>query len=282
MKIKIKNLFVIFLVIFIFGCGYVPVRIPFILSGNYYQKQSIREDRLRILSWNIHKEVNDINWENDFIKIVRDNKNPNIILLQEVRLEKNIIEILKDDLEMGWEFAPNLYQEKYGAYSGVLTASSIKPTMVKPALSNGTEPFTKTRKPVLFTKYNLGLASFELLVVNIHGIDFKIDLDEFKDQISYVAGAVMEHDGPVIMAGDFNTWSEDRLKHLYKIVKELELVKIKFGSKSDYVKTIFGNPLDHIFISKEKLEVVKGSQDVILDIKSSDHYPLFVELRIRQ
>ncbi len=282
MKTKIKNLFVIFLVIFIFGCGHVPVRTPFILSGNYYQKQSIREDRLRILSWNIHKEVNDINWENDFIKIVRDNKNPNIILLQEVRLEKNIIEILKDDLEMGWEFAPNLYQEKYGAYSGVLTASSIKPTMVKPALSNGTEPFTKTRKPVLFTKYNLGLASFELLVVNIHGINFKVDLDEFKDQISYVAGAVMEHDGPVIMAGDFNTWSEDRLKHLYKIVKELELVKIKFGSKSDYVKTIFGNPLDHIFISKEKLEVVKGSQDVILDIKSSDHYPLFVELRIRQ
>ena len=234
------------------------------------------------LSWNIHKEVNDVNWKNDFIKIVRDNKNPNIILLQEVSLEMNIIEILKDDLEMGWEFAPNLYQEKYGAYSGVLTASSIKPTMVKPALSNGTEPFTKTRKAVLFTKYNLGLASFELLVVNIHGINFKIDLDEFKDQISYVAGAVMEHDGPVIMAGDFNTWSEDRLKHLYKIVKELELVKIKFGSKSDYVKTIFGNPLDHIFISKEKLEVVKGSQDVILDIKSSDHYPLFVELRIRQ
>ena len=280
---KRKYLIVIFLVISICGCGYIPIRTPFILSGNYYhQEPSINEDRIRILSWNIHKEVNDPNWKKDFVEIVRANdKKPNIILLQEVRLEKNIIEILKDDLKLGWEFSPNLYQGKYDAYSGVLTASYIKPTVVKSVLSNGTEPFTKTPKTVLFTKYDLGLASLELLVVNIHGINFKIDLDEFKEQIRYLAEVVKKHDGPVIMAGDFNTWSEDRLDHLSKLVEEMELVKIEFGSKADYVETMFCNPLDHIFISKEELEVVKGSQDVIVDIKSSDHSPLFVELRIR-
>lgn len=62
----------------------------------------------------------------------------------------------------------------------------------------------------------------------------------------------------------------------------MKLEKIAFGSETDYIATRFGNPLDHIFISREKLEVVKDSQNVIEDIRSSDHSPLFVELMIRQ
>jgi endonuclease/exonuclease/phosphatase (EEP) superfamily protein YafD len=280
---KTKYLLSIILFISISGCGYIPVRTPFILSGDYYQSRSINDERIRILSWNIHKGVDEENWKKDFIKIVRDNiKNPNIILLQEVRLETNMIRILKEDLKMGWEFSPNLYQEEYDAYSGVLTASCIKPTMVKSALSSGVEPFTKTPKPVLFTKYSLGFETFELLVINIHGINYKLGLDEYKEQLRYIAGFVMGHNGPVIMAGDFNTWSRDRLEHLDKVIKELELVKVPFGSKSDHIETMFGNPLDHFFISKEKLEVVEGSQDVMADINSSDHKPLFVEIRLRQ
>jgi len=280
---KTKYLLFILLFISISGCGYTPVRTPFIIRGDYYQARSISDDSLRILSWNIHKEVDKENWKKDFLKIVRDNKKkPNIILLQEVRLETNMIRILKEDVKMGWEFSPNLYQEEYDAYSGVLTASYIKPAMVKPALSSGVEPFTKTPKPVLFTKYSFDSESFELLVVNIHVINYKLGLDEFKEQLRYIAEFVMGHDGPVIMAGDFNTWSEDRLQHLDKVIKEMGLIKITLGSKSNHVETMFGNSLDHIFISKEKLEVVEGSQDVMADINSSDHKPLYVEVKIRR
>jgi endonuclease/exonuclease/phosphatase (EEP) superfamily protein YafD len=281
MKIKIK-IVLFFLKICISGCGYIPVHTPFAISGNNYEEYSINSnDVLRILNWNIHKKIDSDNWKNDFIKIVIRDKKPNIILLQEVRLGEDIVNIFKNDLKMGWEFSPNLYQVKYDAYSGVLTASYVKPTMVQPALSNGTEPFTKTPKSILFTKYNIGTKSSELLIVNIHGINFKIGLDEFKEQIRFVAEAIIQHDGPVIMSGDFNTWRKDRLKHLEKMTNELNMVKIDFGAKSDNIKTKFSNPLDHIFISK-KLQVVKGSQDVIVDINSSDHSPLFVELKIRQ
>lgn len=280
---KTKYLLFILLFIFISGCGYIPVRTPFVIRGDYYQARSISDDRLRILSWNIHKEVDKENWKKEFIKIIRDNnKTPNIILLQEVRLETNMTRILKEDVKMGWEFSPNLYQEEHEAYSGVLTASYIKPAMVKSALSSGVEPFTKTPKPVLFTKYSLDFESFELLIVNIHLINYKLGLDEFKEQLGYTAEFVKGHDGPVIMAGDFNTWSEDRLEHLDKVIEELDLVKITFGSKSEHIETMFGNALDHIFISKEKLEVVEGSQDVMADINSSDHKPLFVEVKIRR
>jgi endonuclease/exonuclease/phosphatase (EEP) superfamily protein YafD len=278
---KTKILCVVFISVSIVACGYIPVRTPFTLSDDSYDKEANINDSIRILNWNIHKEGNLSEWKKVITHIVKDKK-PDFILLQEVRLDGKFGDFISKDLKYGWEFSPNLYQGKYDAYSGVLTASHIKPKMVESALSNETELFSKIQKTVLFTKYPIGSPSLELLVVNIHGININIDLDGFKEQIRYIAEVVMRHDGPVILAGDFNTWKEARLDHLSKLVKEMELVKIDFGSNADYVETMFGNPLDHIFISKEKLEVIKGSQDVIVDIKSSDHSPLFVELRIRQ
>ena len=281
MNMKTKILCVVFISVSIVACGYIPVRTPFTLSDDSYDKEANINDSIRILNWNIHKEGNLSEWKKVITHIVKDKK-PDFILLQEVRLDGKVGDFISKDLKYGWEFSPNLYQGRYDAYSGVLTASHIKPKMVESALSNGTELFSKIQKTVLFTKYPIGSPSLELLVVNIHGININIDLDGFKEQIRYIAEVVMRHDGPVILAGDFNTWREARLDHLSKLVKEMELVKIDFGSNADYVETMFGNPLDHIFISKEKLEVIKGSQDVIVDIKSSDHSPLFVELRIRQ
>ena len=278
---KTKILCVVFISVSIVACGYIPVRTPFTLSDDSYDKEANINESIRILNWNIHKEGNLSEWKKVITRIVKDKK-PDFILLQEVRLDGKVGDFISKDLKYGWEFSPNLYQGKYDAYSGVLTASHIKPKMVESALSNGTELFSKIQKTVLFTKYPIGSPSLELLVVNIHGININIDLDGFKEQIRYIAEVVVRHDGPVILAGDFNTWKEARLDHLSKLVKEMELVKIDFGSNADYVETMFGNPLDHIFISKEKLEVIKGSQDVIVDIKSSDHSPLFVELRIRQ
>lgn len=277
---KPTPLFLIFLFITMAGCGYTPVRKPFVINNDSYRAGTIINDRLRILSWNIHKMVGDEHWQNDFITIVRDTKKPDIILLQEVRFESDMSRILRDDLTMGWEFTPNLYQKKYKAWSGVLTASRIKPTLVKPFLSTVVEPFVKTPKPVLFTKYSLGPDSLELLVVNIHGINFKFTLADFKEQLKRVALFVSGHDGPVIMGGDFNTWSTGRIECLEKHASEMGLAAVSFGSESDTIESVFGNALDHIYISTDTLKVVEGSQDVIEAVNSSDHKPLFVELRI--
>lgn len=281
MSMKIKFLCVVFISVSIAACGYIPVSTPFTLSDDSYDKNAKINDSIRILNWNIHKEGNRSEWRNIITHIVND-KEPDFILLQEVRLDGNVGDFISKDLKYGWAFSPNVYQGKYDAYSGVLTASHIKPKMVESALSNETELFSTIKKTVLFTKYPIGSPSSELLIVNVHGININIDLDGFKEQIRYIAEVVMRHDGPVILAGDFNTWREARLDHLSKLVEEMELVIVDFAPNADYIGTMFGNPLDHIFISKEELEVIKGSQDVMMDIKSSDHTPLFVELRIKQ
>jgi len=208
-------------------------------------------------------------------------KGPNIILLQEVRLDNHVRNILSNQLKYGWEFSPNTYQAKYDAYSGVLTASYAKPTMVDSALSNGLEPFSNTPKTTLFTKYALSFTPLELLLVNIHGINFQIKADKFKEQLRFVTEVVRRHDGPVIMAGDFNTWNKYRLNHLNQVVKEMGLTEIDFNSKPTYREAVFGIPLNHIFYKESHLKVVEGSEYIFVNVESSDHESFFVEFEMQ-
>ncbi|MCK5759703.1 MAG: endonuclease/exonuclease/phosphatase family protein [Candidatus Delongbacteria bacterium] len=273
-------IFVLLAIILLSGCGYAPVRIPFVVSGNNYKIQFLKNDTIRVLCWNVYKENNEAECQDEFKKII-DSKNPNIILLQEFIHKEGNDKFFSKDIKPGYEFAPNTYIEKYDAYSGVLTASSIKPVGVNSMLSNGLEPITDTSKIVLFTKYALNSSNKELLVVNVHAINFEISNNNFKEQLQNISKIVVEHDGPIIVAGDFNTWSQTRYSYLEEIIKGMNLIKIDFGSQSDDVTCSFGNPLDHIFYSENELELIEGSADVIDNIESSDHLPLFIELKVR-
>ena len=261
------------------ACGFNPVRSSFTLSDNSYYNEVAFNDSIKILNWNIHKEGNTRDWEIAIARIVED-KDPDFLLLQEVRLEAEVGSFISEDLQYGWEFSPNVYQGQYGAYSGVLTASNIKPKTVESALTKKTELFSEIKKTLLLAKYSVGSPASELLLINIHAINFNIGLDGFKEQMRCIAEAITEHNGPVIVAGDFNTWRQDRLDILNELALDMKLEKVDFGSDADNIMTVFGNTLDHIFISKDRLEVVNGSQDV-LAVKPSDHSPLFVELRIK-
>lgn len=277
---KTKTLLGIVISLAFASCGFNPVRSSFILSDNSYDNEAAFNNSISILNWNIHKEGNTREWKKAIARIVED-KDPDFLLLQEVRLDGEVGNFISENLQYGWEFSPNVYQSRYGAYSGVLTASNIKPKTVESALSKKTELFSEIKKTLLIAKYPVSDTSTELLVINIHAINFNIRLDGYKEQMRCIAGAIMEHDGPVILAGDFNTWSEARLNLLNKLAGDMKLEKVNFGPEADDITAVFGNSLDHIFICKERLEVVHGSQDVIANIEPSDHSPLFVELRIK-
>ncbi|NOR45351.1 MAG: endonuclease/exonuclease/phosphatase family protein [Candidatus Delongbacteria bacterium] len=275
-----KYLFILIIIVLLSGCGYIPVNTPFIVSDDSYEKELLDNDTIRVLSWNVYKENNETEWAKEFKTIVNIKK-PNIILLQEFILDTNMVASFSECSKLGYEFAPNTYIKKYKAHSGVLTASSIKPIMVNSVFSNGLEPITKTPKVILFTKYTLSSSNKYLLVANVHAINFEISNNKFEDQLQNMSKIVIAHDGPVIVAGDFNTWSESRYEYLNEMTKKNGLTKIDFGSKSDNITCSFGNPLDHIFYSENDLELIKKSSDVIDNIESSDHLPLFIELIVR-
>jgi endonuclease/exonuclease/phosphatase (EEP) superfamily protein YafD len=260
------------------ACDYSAVRIPFHLSGGNYTEASISSETIKVLNWNIHKETGESNWQRDFTAILQDKK-PDIVLLQEVRLSASHTSAFLTESNLGWAFAPNVYQSKYDAYSGVLIASTVKPKLIKASLSNGLEPITSTPKAMLFTSYQLEDKNVDILVVNVHGLNFQISADKFKAQLRYIMEFLVRHEGPVIMAGDFNSWNDARLVHLRRVTQAAGLASVAY--KAEAITSRFGNPLDHIFYKAADFDVVAETPAVLENIESSDHRALFVALRLK-
>jgi endonuclease/exonuclease/phosphatase (EEP) superfamily protein YafD len=266
-----------FFLILMAACGYAPVEKAFTISGDTYRKKVMDPSSIRVLNWNIHKEGNQAEWRKEFRRIVAE-KNPHIITFQEARLENGFKAFFDEDLRIGWAFSPNTFQEKYEAYCGVMTAAHSKPDAVMALLSEGFEPITRTPKAALFTRYDLGPDHPSLLVVNVHGINFKIGLDDFRDQLVEIFDRIADHRGPVVLAGDFNTWRDRRLDFLAESAEAAGLAAVDFSPETHRIESRSDNPLDHIFYSRDLLSPKIGSPDVLEEVTTSDHRPLYVEL----
>mgnify|MGYP002725534711 CR=1 FL=1 len=277
-----KGFVLLTLIIIISSCGLIPAR-GIIKEGDTFSTTSLNDSSIKMLVWNIHKEGNSRDWIEDYDKIYKDIK-PDIIILQEARLNTGLKHALKTGKEMGWIFSSNIEERNHDTYSGVLTASKARPSEQYSITTEGLEPIFKTPKTSLITTYKLSPSNKLLLVVNIHGINMT-NLEKFKAQLFKIANEISEHSGPIIFAGDFNTRNEDRLSFLYRELKDkldLEAVPFTKKDKKEIKRFIFSPiPLDHIFYNNKELELKQGSPDVLETIKSSDHKPLFVEFKVR-
>ena len=83
------------------------------------------------------------------------------------------------------------------------------------------------------------------------------------------------HHGPVILAGDFNTWSDARDRVVVKIAARLGLTELRFGL--DQRSTFIGRHVDHIFVRGLQLIDIRA-----IPVTSSDHNPIEVTMRIAQ
>jgi endonuclease/exonuclease/phosphatase (EEP) superfamily protein YafD len=157
-----------------------------------------------------------------------------------------------------------------GEWTGVSTMSRWQPFESVPLRSPGSEPFTGTPKMSLISKYKI--AGTELWIVNLHGLNFDITHGDFKDQIDDVIRKISVHAGPMIFAGDFNTWSKSRMEHLFHRTSELGLTRAPLESPMG----IFNATLDHIFFRGINIK----STQLRTDIQSSDHLPLEIQFEL--
>ncbi len=278
-----KNFILLILIIFISSCGLIPAR-GIIKEENTFSSQPLNDSSIKVLVWNIHKEGNSRDWVEDYHKIYKDKK-PDIIVLQEARLNTGLKHALKTSKEMGWIFSPNIEERNHNTYSGVLTASKAKPSEQYSITTEGLEPIFKTPKTTLMTTYKLSPSNKLLLLVNIHGL-VMTNLEKYKAQIFEIVDTISGHDGPIIFAGDFNTRNKERSSFLLRELKDklgLETVPFTKEDKKGIKRFFFSPiPLDRIFYSSKELELKKDSPDVLETIKSSDHKPLFVEFKVRK
>jgi endonuclease/exonuclease/phosphatase (EEP) superfamily protein YafD len=244
------------------------------IEKNHPRPSALNNNSLKVLSWNIAKNNHLPSWTKDFLAIV-ERYQPDKIFLQEVRLCAKVREI-PELKEMGWSFAPNFIDSFDSTYSGVLIATKAKLLNSKALITKHCEPITKTPKVSLIAEYYLSEESESLLAVNTHLINF-VELDKFKAQLEEVESILSEHQGAIILSGDFNTWNRSRWLLLLEMTTRLSLKPVSFnpGDIKKIKNFLLSPPLDYIFYRGFKQKPLTAR--VIDNISSSDHNPLLVE-----
>ena len=219
---------------------------------------------IHVLVWNIHKEV-DPGWQPDLSGFAATN---DVMLLQETALHPSLSAILHN-AGLRWVMASSFIYD--ASDYGVLTASRIPP--VASCTQRMLEPLLRIPKSTVIAWLPITGMSETLAIVNIHGINFDPLIDSYRDQLKAVAEVLDKHDGPIIFAGDFNTWSDARDIVVAETADRLGVTELPL--RDDRRAVFFGHHLDHIFV--RGLDVVKVTA---IPVTSSDHNPLLITLRI--
>lgn len=216
---------------------------------------------IEVINWNIHKG-NDPDWMSDLRPMAAGS---DLMIFQEVSFNSDAW----DGLARGRHrsFAPG-YRTS-GLLTGVMTLSSATPLMQCNLIIR--EPWLRSPKATVITEYGLTDTEETLLVINIHAVNFTFGVSDFTEQLSRALDVVDEHDGPVLLSGDFNTWHARRERILQEMADGLGLERLEYDE--DHRRRAFGLPLDHIYV--RGLRVIDATTS---DVDSSDHNPMSARL----
>ena len=223
----------------------------------------LRGERIQVLSWNIQKNSGPQLRE----ELRRLALGADLVLLQEAILEAPWEALLKGNYQA--VFSPGYRTGKYR--SGVLTISAVSATG-HCSLSHR-EPWLSTPKATNISRYPILGQTRQLLVVNLHGVNFSFGGYSLAVQLNDTGSLVEKHRGPVIFAGDFNTWSEARMAKVEAVIKRLKLRPLTYPD--DRRSRVFGQALDHIFV--RGLRVIKAGA---VPSGASDHSPVHATLAL--
>lgn len=214
------------------------------------------KETLKIIVWNIYKG-----------ELFSDKPLPfslqdyDFSLIQE-ETKANLLSQMK---KPGWNyFLPTFSNGEMT--TGLSTYSRYEATQTKGHHTSFSEPFIITPKGVLITDFGT------LRIINVHSLNF-VPYEEWKYELDKVFKETTNHQW-IILAGDFNTWSEERLTYLKEQAKKHELKEVIFKGEKEKTKTL-GNPLDHVFAKGFKL---RDSQIIPME-NYSDHHALEVTLQ---
>lgn len=225
------------------------------------ETRQLQTEKIRLFNWNSYKGKID-GWLSDFSAL---SNQYDLVLLQEAYLSNDLLDFLRET-DWNWDISTTFKYKKI--QTGVLTASRVSPNLH--CSFQMLEPWLRTPKAVLISRYDLSGTDEKLVVANVHLINFTFDIWAFKGQLDRLKSILTKHKGPMIVAGDFNTWSDKRLDFVLKLMEELRMQPVIFTE--DERSEVLGNKVDHIFYRKLEVSMAKG-----IDTKTSDHNPMLVE-----
>jgi len=219
---------------------------------------------IRIFTWNIHKQA-DAGWPSDLRAL---SEHADLLLLQEAVLDPTLRGLI-DGLDFDWIMASSFFYA--GRDVGVITAARVPP--VDTCTTRAREPLLGIPKSAIVSWFALRGQSQPLVVANVHAINFSLSLSAYRAQLDALADTLRAHTGPLILAGDFNTWSPARENALRDVASRLGLTEVSLPT--DRRTRFFGHQVDRIYVR----DLVATSASAI-PVTSSDHNPVRATLRI--
>ncbi len=223
-------------------------------------------DNIRITVWNLCKGVGGVLFEHDYRRLCYYS---DLVLTQEALMsERSLATFTAPGFHLCHAAS---YQRRDGLRDGVMTATRAKiaapPLRV---LCKYPEPIFKTPKAALISMHPLQGHRQQLMVVNLHATLVRLKAIAL-EELQHLLYHLPEHDGPMILAGDFNTFTPGYLRAVEQTLAGHGLAMVRFGNDR---RPTFGN-LDQIFVRGLKID--KAWIDI--NTNSSDHFPLMVHLR---
>lgn len=213
-------------------------------------------------------------WDEVFCELSEEK---DIILIQEAYLDDGFLRAIGAFGEpYSWNMAQS-FMTGGGMPNGVATLSTASAQSIHPLLSD--QPFLPTPKSALLTVYGFEDAAARLLVVNIHAV--LMGSRNFGAQLRRIKERIDAHEGPVILAGDFNTLSKDRLRELEIFAQGPGgLEEVRFDAEGDRRVRMFRRPVDYVFYRGLRPDYAYAVDLGGKGGKVSDHNPIVVRFSL--
>lgn len=252
-------------------------KIPSIEEAHIFKgfgaERSLNAESIKVLVWNI-KKGSLAGWRDEFTSFGKDR---DLFLLQEGYFSPHVAETLDAFSHVRWDMGISfLYKIYNNTPTGSIVGADVDPSEVMVKHTEHLEPIIGTPKALTVAKYPIEGTMEDLLVISIHGINFT-DLQSFRNHLKQVTDEIEKHDGPVLVAGDFNTHNFGRMSHLMTEMKRFGLSEIEFKNGEQRMK-FRDYILDHGFVRGLKVK----DAEVIGEAQGSDHKPMTLELSLQE
>jgi endonuclease/exonuclease/phosphatase (EEP) superfamily protein YafD len=225
--------------------------------GTVHQKPPT--ENLKLFVWNVAK-FKESKALDDLFNLASAS---DVIFLQEATHSTVYQAAFEEKLEThAHHFYPSFCDKKAMAF-GVQISTSLNTINLDRWPSPENEPLSTIKK---MSGYSLvEWNNDKIHLINTHALNFNAG-GKFERQIDDLVEKIKQLEGPLIWAGDFNTWIPLRKNYLFSKAAELGLIHI--DPEDDHRKLI----LDHIFYRGLNLKMAR-----MIDMDNSDHDAIVAE-----
>jgi endonuclease/exonuclease/phosphatase (EEP) superfamily protein YafD len=187
-----------------FKCKEIPSENEVLEGFGRFASTELVNPKINVLAWNVYKGRK----EPFFRDLNLLARGKDLIMLSEATDDEKVKPGL-NSIPYGWIMGISFFMKQQFA-TGLVTGSYAQPRFIGYTRTTDLEPFVKSPKVILINTFWHRPSQSEILVMNIHGINWVTD-EKFERQIRSILPYVSRHKGPILFAGDFNIYGPNRL-----------------------------------------------------------------------